>query len=53
MGYNAVQPYLKNCRPQIIKSIEDQLADTEGDNRPFDEKPIKTTGTNPKQKKPV
>lgn len=44
IGYNAMQPYLKNLRPPIIKSIEEKLDETGNMEEPqnFDEKPIKT-----------
>ena len=42
IGYGKLQPYLKNLRPPIIKSIEDKLEDAGGnDHQDFDEKPIK------------
>lgn len=47
IGYSAVQPFLKNVRPQVIKAIEQQMQNTEGDNnRNFDDRPIKSK-TNP------
>jgi hypothetical protein len=44
IGYNALQPYLKNLRPPIIKSIEEKLEENGNMEEPqnFDEKPIKS-----------
>ena len=44
IGYNAMQPYLKNLRPQINKSMEEKLDEAGNMEEPknFDEKPIKT-----------
>lgn len=44
MGYNALQPFLKNVRPQIIKTIEEQMEGGEGDDRNHEDRPIKPKG---------
>ncbi len=44
MGYNALQPFLKNVRPQIIKTIEEQMEGGEGDDRNHEDRPIKAKG---------
>jgi hypothetical protein len=54
IGYNSVQPYLKNLRPPIIKSIEEKMEEGGHAQEPqtFDEKPIKpknNTKNQPKQ----
>lgn len=43
INYNTLQPYLKNLRPPIIKSIEDKLDEAGQAPEPqnFDERPIK------------
>ena len=46
IGYGKLQPYLKNLRPPIIKSIEDKL-DEAGNGKEYDnidEKPIRVKG---------
>lgn len=43
IGYNSLQPYLKNLRPPIIKSIEDKLEESGQVAEPqsYDERPVK------------
>lgn len=51
IGYNSVQPYLKNLRPPIIKSIEQKMEEGGHAEQPqtFDEKPIKPKANNKNQ----
>lgn len=52
IGYNRLQPHLKNLRPPIIKSIEEKLDEAGNEPSNFDEKPAKprTTGKSAREK---